>query len=112
MKVCDLALFSPETSSGVKTHIANKIQYVSKRPDLEHVVIVPGKRPGVSTRARSKIIVVPGVPTMYPGIRLGVNFPHIANLIKEEAPDIIELNCQYTLGWAAVLASRSRRIPM
>ena len=43
MKVCDLALFSPSSSSGVKTYISSKIDYVRERPDIEHVVIVPGR---------------------------------------------------------------------
>ena len=40
MKICDLALYSPETSSGVKTYIASKIAYARSRVDIEHVVIL------------------------------------------------------------------------
>jgi alpha-1,6-mannosyltransferase len=112
MKVCDLALFSPETSSGVKTHIANKIDYVSSREHIEHVVIVPGKEDRVSAQGRSKVIMVRGVRSFYPGIHIGINIGRIARIVENESPDVIELNCQYTLGWAAFLATRRRRTPI
>jgi alpha-1,6-mannosyltransferase len=112
MKVCDLALFSQSSSSGVKTYIASKVEYVRQRANIDHVVIVPGPADHVSTSGRSKVIVVRGVPTPYPGIRIGVNLTRIAHLIAREEPDIIELNCQYTLGWAAFLATRHRRTPI
>ena len=58
------------------------------------------------------MIVVRGVPTPYPGVRIGLNLARIAEVIRREAPDIIELNCQYTLAWAAFLATRRRRVPI
>jgi alpha-1,6-mannosyltransferase len=112
MKVCDLALFSPETSSGVKTYITSKIAYVRRRKDLEHVVIVPGRTEHVGVQGRSKVIVVPGVPSFYPGIRLAFNLWTIAEIVERERPDVIELNCQYTLPWAAFLATRRNRTPI
>ena len=112
IKVCDLALFAPSSSSGVKTYISSKIAYVRERSDIEHVVIVPGPCDGVSTDGRSRVIVVRGVPSPYPGVSLGLNVVKIAKLIEREAPDVIELNCQYTLGWAAFLATRRRRTPI
>src|SRR3979409_1013500 len=41
-----------------------------------------------------------------------MNIGRIADLIEHESPDIIELNCQYTLAWAAFLATRRSRIPI
>jgi alpha-1,6-mannosyltransferase len=112
LKVCDLALFSPSSSSGVRTYIASKIDYVRERDDLDHVVIVPGDCERVSTEGRSKVIVVRGVPSPYPDVRLGLNLIRIARLIAKEAPDVIEVNCQYTLAWAAFLATRASRAPI
>ncbi len=112
IKVCDLALFSPSTSSGVRTYIDSKIEYVRGRTNVDHVVIVPGPSDRDSLSGRSKVIVVRGVPSPYPGVRLGFNLPRIARLIEREAPDVIELNCQYTLAWAAFLATRRRRTPI
>src|ERR1700704_1650113 len=112
MKICDLALFSQSTSSGVRTYIESKIEYVSRHPHIEHVVIVPGEKDEVRVQGRSKMIAVRGLPSPYPGIRIGVNIGRIANLIESESPDIIELNCQYTLAWPAFLATRQSRIPI
>src|SRR5690242_5643302 len=104
MKICDLALFSESSSSGVKTYITSKIDYVQRHAHLEHVVIVPGAADDVRTAGRSKVIVVRGIPSPYPGVRLALNLTRIAELIEREAPDVIEVNCQYTLAWAAFLA--------
>ena len=54
MKVCDLALFSPSSSSGVKTYISSKIDYVRERSDIDHVVIVPGPSDRLSTDGRTR----------------------------------------------------------
>jgi alpha-1,6-mannosyltransferase len=112
VKICDLALFSLETSSGVRTYIENKIRYVSARRDIEHVVIVPGRHDRRSMRMRSKLVIVRGVPSFYPGIRICFNLRKVAALVRAESPDLIEINCQYTLAWAAFLASRETRIPI
>jgi alpha-1,6-mannosyltransferase len=112
MKICDLALFSPETSSGVKTYIASKIEYARTRPEVDHVVVVPGRTPSVSMQGRSKLVVVRGVRTFYPGIYVGLNLWTIAGIVERERPDIIELNCQYTLPWAAFLATRRLHTPI
>lgn len=112
MKVCDLALFAPSSSSGVRTYISSKIDYVRARSDIEHVVIVPGPSDRLGTDGRTKMVVVRGVRSPYPGVCVGLNLARIARLIDREAPDIIELNCQYTLGWAAFLATRRRRTPI
>lgn len=112
LRLCDLALFSSSSSSGVKTYITSKIDYVRQRTNIDHVVIVPGRSEHVMTQGRSKVIVVRGVPSPYPGLRLALDLPRIAALIEAESPDVIELNCQYTLGWAALLATRRRRTPI
>jgi alpha-1,6-mannosyltransferase len=112
MKLCDLALYSPDATSGVRTYISSKIAYVGQRRDVDHVVLVPGSHPGVRLDQRSKVITVPGLKSPYPGLRIGVNIPAIAAIIEREAPDVIELNCQYSLPWAAFLATRRSRAPI
>jgi len=106
MRLCDLALYSPEATSGVRTYISAKIAYVGQRQDIEHVVVVPGQDPGVRFDRRTKVITVPGLKSPYPGVRIGVNIPRIAALVERENPDVIELNCQYSLPWAAFVATR------
>ncbi len=113
MKVCDLALFSPETSSGVKTYIASKIEYARQPAGHRARRDRARMRRRVSVlQGRSKVIVVRGTPTFYPGIRIALNIWKIAALVELERPDVIELNCQYTLPWAAFLATRRRRTPI
>ncbi|HLQ76500.1 MAG TPA: glycosyltransferase, partial [Terriglobia bacterium] len=113
MTICDLALYSPETSSGVRTYIENRIRYIRSRSDVEkHVVIVPGTEDQVVVQHRTKLITVRGIPSFYPGVSLAINIGRIAEIVEREAPDVIEVNCQYTLPWVAFLATRRRRIPV
>ncbi len=113
MKLCDLALFSPETSSGVRTYISNKIRYIdSRRDSIQHVVILPGREDKISIEGSTKIIVVRGIPCFYPGLSIAINIGKIADIVEKEAPDLIEVNCQYTLPLAAFLATQRRRTPI
>ena len=113
MKICDLALYSPETSSGVKTYIENKIRYISSQPQpMDHVVVVPASTDQLVVQGRSKVYYVRGIPCFYPKLRLVANIGKVARIIQAEAPDLIELNCQYTLPWAGFLATRKSRIPV
>ncbi len=113
MKIVDLALYSPETTSGVRTYIENKIRYVKRQAgNVEHVVMVPSSREQVQMDGHSKIIHVRGVPTFYPKLRLVANIWKAASLIEQESPDVIEVNCQFSLPWAAFLATRKRRVPV
>src|SRR5207253_7383372 len=56
--------------------------------------------------------VVRGVPSFYPGLSIAINVGRIADIIEKEAPDLIEVNCQYTLPLAAFLATRRSRAPI
>ena len=113
MKIVDLALYSPETTSGVRTYIENKIRYVNALSNgIEHVVLVPAREEGVEVAGRSKVIYLRGVPTFYPKLRIAANVWKAARIIEEEAPDLIEVNCQFALPWAAFLATRNRKVPI
>ncbi len=113
MKLCDLALYSPETSSGVRTYIENKMRFINAQPEpIKHVLLVPAKEDKVVVQGRAKIYYVRGVPSFYPKVRLVANILKAAKIIEAEAPDLIELNCQYTLPWAAFLATRKSRLPV
>ena len=113
MKLCDLALYSPETSSGVRTYIENKVRFINAQAEpINHVLLVPAKEDKVLIEGRSKIYYVRGIPSLYPKVRLVANILKAAKIIEAEAPDLIELNCQYTLPWAAFLATRKTRLPV
>lgn len=113
MKLCDVALYSPETSSGVRTYIENKMRFINAHAEpMNHVLLVPAKEDKVLIQGRSKIYYVRGIPSLYPKVRLVANILKAAKIIEAEAPDLIELNCQYTLPWAAFLATRKSRLPV
>jgi alpha-1,6-mannosyltransferase len=113
MKICDLALYSPETSSGVRTYITNKIAYINARAEpIDHLVVVPAEEEKIVYVGRSRIHYIRGIRTFYPKTRIALNIWKAAKIVQREAPDLIEVNCQFTLPWAAFLATRNHRIPV
>ena len=113
MKLCDVALYSSETSSGVRTYIENKMRYISARlQPMEHVLLVPGREDKLVVQGRSRIYFVRGMRSFYPKVRFVANIVKAARIIEAEAPDLIELNCQFTLPWAAFLATRKSKGPV
>lgn len=113
MKICDLALYSPETRSGVRTYITNKISYINAQAEpIDHLVIVPAEEEKVVNEGRSRIHYIRGVRTFYPKTRIALNIWKAAKIVQREAPDLIEVNCQFTLPWAAFLATRNHKVPV
>jgi hypothetical protein len=79
---------------------------------LEHVLLVPDREDKLVVQGRSRIYYVRGIRSFYPKVRLVANIAKAARIIEAEAPDVIELNCQYTLPWAAFIATRKSRNPV
>lgn len=105
MKLLDLTNFYGKQSGGVRTYLDQKIEYIEKRADIEHTLIIPGERDEVVYRKRTKILKLSGwkVP-FYPSYRLVLNIPKIKETIKKEAPDIVELSDPYTMALALFMA--------
>lgn len=111
MKLLDITNFYGEQSGGVRTYLDRKIEYIKKRGDIEHTLIIPGERDEVTQRGRTKILRLKGtrVP-FYPSYRLVLNIPKIKRKIEEESADMIELGDPYTMAWAVFLSKRDAQI--
>jgi len=97
MKLLDITHFYSDKSGGIKTYINNKIEYF-KDKDIEHILIVPGKKDNINYINHSKIYQIKS-PYMlvWKQYRLLVNHQKIANIIQYEKPDIVEIGSLFLL---------------
>jgi len=114
LKICDLTQFYSPVSGGVRRYIEQKSAYVrSKRPDCEHVIIVPGESTGSSgdSRVRTYTIASPLV-SRTSRYRALTKLHLVEEALERERPDIIESGDPYQVAWKAVASGRGLDIPV
>ncbi len=97
MKILDITHFYSERSGGIKTYINQKISYF-KDKNIEHVVIVPGKKDHISYVNNTKIYQIKS-PYMliWKQYRILINQTKISDIIEYEKPDIVEVGSLFLL---------------
>lgn len=108
MRVVDITSFYHSESGGVKTYLHEKAAYWQARPDVEHTLVVPGPKDGISYVAGSRVISLrsPVVPGLAP-YRLFVGRHRVRQVLERLAPDIIEVGSPYgLLGPAAAVREK------
>jgi alpha-1,6-mannosyltransferase len=113
LKICDLTQFYSPLSGGVKRYVHEKINYLqSESPNDEHVLIIPGPKTEVIAEGRSRIYSIHSpLVSRASRYRALVNLRAIDEILERERPDIIESGDPYQVGWKAVSAGRSLKIP-
>ena len=114
MKICDLTQFYSPLSGGVKRYVQEKIAFIqSSSPEDEHVLIIPGGKTECISTERSRLYTIrsPLVSrsTQY---RALLNLRAVGEIIERERPDLIESADPYQVGWKAISAGRTNRIPV
>lgn len=115
MRIFDLTtLYLDGGDGGVNTYLLEKARFLEKLGrSVEHIVLVPGA--ATSTRrfssTRVHILRSPRLPGN-PQHRVLVDFPRIGAILRQESPDIVEVDCSYLLGHVAARALRPRRVPV
>ncbi len=114
MKICDLTQFYSPLSGGVKRYVHEKISYIqANSPDDEHVLIIPGPKTELIAENRSRIYSIHSpLVSRSSRYRALLNLRAIGEILERERPDIIESSDPYQVGWKAVFAGRSLRIPV
>jgi len=99
LKVCDIVqLYSHEKSGGIKRYLREKIAFLAKRKDMEHLVILPGEGDTLSYFGNSKCYFVssPKLPRSK-NYRFVLNSIKIWQILKNERPDIVELSSPFLM---------------
>jgi alpha-1,6-mannosyltransferase len=115
MRVFDLTtLYLDGGEGGVNTYLREKAAFLERLfPDVQHAAILPGsstriEKLGASTLFKLRSPSMPGNPQH----RLLVDFRRIAAILREQAPDVVEVDTSYFLGHVAARALRPRRVPI
>jgi alpha-1,6-mannosyltransferase len=107
VKICALTQSYAATGGGVRTMLHAAQDWVRGRPDLEHVLIVPGAQ---DTVKRSGNIVTHTIASRFvPGssaYRLLLRSDKVLRILAAERPDVVEVHCAYNLPWTALLHRR------
>ncbi len=97
MKLLDITHFYSDKSGGIKTYINNKIDYI-KDKDIEHTVIIPGKKDTLIYANKSKIYQIKSpYMLLWKQYRLLINQQKISSIIEFEKPDIVEVGSLFLL---------------
>jgi len=114
LKICDLTQFYSPLSGGVKRYVHEKIHYVqTQSPDDEHVLVIPGARTEVIAGERSRIYTIRSpLVSRSARYRALLDLRAIGEILERERPDIIESGDPYQVGWKAIHAGRSLKIPV
>ena len=97
MKLLDITHFYSDKSGGIKTYINNKIDYI-KDKDIEHTVIIPGKKDTLTHIHKSKIYQIKSpYMLLWKQYRLLINQQKISSIIEFEKPDIVEVGSLFLL---------------
>lgn len=106
MRICDLTtLYIDGGQGGVNTYLLEKARAISERGDLGHVIVVPGARDEKRELFGSTIYTLKSrsLPSN-PGHRVLSRFKAVKEILRDEDPTVVEVDCAYMLGRVAAEA--------
>ena len=111
--VLDITKWFGTTSGGVKTYLEQKSLYVRDRPELRHVVVVPGEEDDVvdGPGTRQYRLKGPRIPA-HPPYRFLLATRSLEALIEHERPDVVEVGSPFFVPWLTAFAARRLRPPL
>jgi alpha-1,6-mannosyltransferase len=113
LRLLDLTEFYSAEGGGVRTYLSAKIDWIARQPDIEHVLVVPGRGSERSRAGRTTTYTLAGPPAPgSPGYRVLWNAAQIRRIVAEERPDVIELGSVYTAPWLLRTALRAHPAPV
>jgi len=114
VKIVDLTQFYSPVSGGVKRYLHEKIDYVENCTATDkHVLVVPGKKTTVRAHGRTRVYTIRSpLVSRTAQYRALLNLRAVERILRNERPDLIESGDPYQLGWKAISAGRSLKIPV
>jgi alpha-1,6-mannosyltransferase len=113
MKICDITQFYSPVSGGVKRYLHGKIDFLRRKTDHHHLLIVPGPRDSESGDERFRVVEIRSsrIPGTF-SYRLLLRRRKIRQALERERPDIIEVGDSYQVAWYATGLGRRLGIPV
>jgi len=96
----------------VRTYLAEKARYVSRRPNLRQVLLIPGAHDAIveSDGVRCYRLRGPAIP-FNPAYRFMLATRSTSRIVAHERPDVIEVGSAYFSPWLIFRARRMYRAP-
>lgn len=103
MKICDLTTAYTETSGGIRRYIDQKREFLLKKTEHQHVLIIPGEEDSYESDGRATTIRIasPVIPGCAP-YRFFWRPDKVRKALVKADPDVIELASFYLCPWAAL----------
>lgn len=113
MKICDLVQFYSPLSGGVKRYIHDKMRLFEHRAEFQHVLIIPAAENDLQLEYGSRVhsIAAPHLPGSK-SYRLITSKRRIADIVRAEKPNLIEVGDPYQTAQWAVDIGRRQDIPI
>lgn len=96
--------YSP-LGGGVRRYLTNKARWLAAHAQIEHVIVVPGpeRRSDLFHGARLHVLAGPSVPAS-PGYHLLTAWGDLEEVLRREAPDIVEVGSPFLAAWGVRFA--------
>jgi alpha-1,6-mannosyltransferase len=102
VKVCDLTQSYAPTGGGVRTYLHAKREELL-RMGMEHVLIVPGPRDGVTRAGAATTYHVGSAAIPFAqAYRLLLRADKVLRILARERPDVVEVQCPWLMPWTAL----------
>jgi alpha-1,6-mannosyltransferase len=110
--ILDISEYVGDFTGGVRTYLAEKARYVSRRPNLRQVLLIPGAHDAIveSDGVRCYRLRGPAIP-FNPAYRFMLATRSTSRIVAHERPDIIEVGSAYFAPWLIFRARRQYRAP-
>lgn len=107
LAVLDVTKYFGDTSGGIRTYLLEKARYVSERPALRQVLVLPGARRTLTAidGVRCYRFRGPAIPFQHP-YRFLLAPRALRRIVEHERPDIIEVGSPFAVPWMARRANR------
>jgi alpha-1,6-mannosyltransferase len=113
LKLCDLTQFYSPLSGGVKRYVHEKIRYIQRSTDDQHVLIIPGPKTEMIEAEQSRTYSIRSpLLSRTSRYRALLNLRAIEEILEREQPDLIESGDPYQVGWKAIASGSALRIPV
>lgn len=97
MKLVDITPYFHKKSGGIKRYLLQKARFFQKG-EVEHVLIVPGKKRKSSYIGKTRVYELPSFPLpLTGGYRFFSSISEIREILQKEEPDIVELGGTYQI---------------
>jgi len=110
--VLDISEYVGDFTGGVRTYLAEKARYVSRRPHLRQVLLIPGAHDAIveSAGVRCYRLRGPAIP-FNPAYRFMLATRSTSRIVAHERPDVIEVGSAYFAPWLIFRARRQYQAP-